>query len=88
MLSSTVYAYHLPERVPNERRPRSKHNKHLRAIPQMASRQQGHPHDRRRRPDGVCGIRVVLHSLEVELPEGEDDEQENADDEEDDDVWQ
>ena len=80
MLSSTAYTYHLPERVPNERRPCSKHNEHLRAIPPMAPRQQGHPHDRRRRPDGVRGIGVVLHAFEVQLPEGEDDEQEDAED--------
>ena len=31
---------------------------------------------------------IVLHSFEVKLPKGEDDEQEDAEDEEDDDVWQ
>ena len=54
----------------------------------MAPRQQGHPHNGRRCPDGVRGIWVVLHSFEVKLPKGEDDEQEDAEDEEDDDVWQ
>ena len=80
--------HHLPKGIPNKGRPGGEDNEHLRAIPPMTSRQQGHPHDRRRCPDGVRGIEVVLHSFEVELPEGEDDEKEDAEDEQDDDVWQ